>query len=305
MQVAASDPLLLLLAALLLDAALGDPPILYRYVPHPVALLGRLIGFFDRRLNRDTRAESERRWRGALVVVVVVATAALAGWLIHALARGWRWGWIVEIVAAAVLLAQRSLYEHVRDVAAALATGGVAAGRLAVSRIVGRDPQSLDEHGVSRAAIESLFENFSDGVVAPVFWFVLLGLPGMAAAKAINTLDSMIGHMTPRHRAFGEAAARLDTAMNYVPARLAGLIVVVAAAAAPGGDPGKAFHVMRRDAAKHPSTPAGRKPRRRARWVWRSRVPAATATSWSTMSGWATAAHAPPRRTSGWPCRFT
>ena len=257
MFLARVDPLFLLLAALALDAAIGDPPWLYRHVPHPVALLGRLISFFDRRLNRESRAETERRWRGALVVLVVAGIAAAVGWGIHALARTWRWGWIVEIVAASTLVAQRSLFEHVRDVAAGLASGGLAGGRAAVAKIVGRDPQSLDEHGVCRAAIESLFENFSDGVVAPVFWFVVLGLPGLAAAKAINTLDSMIGHLTPRHRAFGEAAARLDTAVNFVPARLAGVVIAAASAIAPSSGPLASLRVMWRDGAKHRSVNAG------------------------------------------------
>jgi adenosylcobinamide-phosphate synthase len=257
MPIVPPDPLLMLLLALVIDAAIGDPPIIYRHVPHPVALLGRVIAFFDRRLNRETRGENERRVRGALVVVVVVVLAAAVGWAVHELALAWRWGWVVEVIAATMLLAQRSLYDHVREVAGALGGGGLAAGRIAVARIVGRDPQSLDEHGVCRAAIESLFENFADGVVAPVFWFVLLGLPGMAAAKAINTLDSMLGHMTPRYRAFGEAAARLDTAMNYVPARIAGFVIIAATAAVPGGSPATALRVMWRDASKHRSVNAG------------------------------------------------
>lgn len=251
------DPLLLLLAALALDAAVGDPHWLYSRVPHPVALLGRLIGFFDRRLNRDNRGEQARRWRGVLVVAVVTALAAALGWLIRALALASRWGWVLELAAAAVLVAQRSLYEHVRDVARGLSLGGLAGGRTAVGRIVGRDPESLDEHGICRAAIESLAENFSDGVVAPVFWFVILGLPGMAAAKAVNTLDSMIGHLNDRYRAFGEAAARLDTAVNYLPARLSGLLLATAAAIAPGGNPAAALRAMRRDAAGHRSVNAG------------------------------------------------
>ncbi len=251
------DPLLLLLLAIVLDAAIGDPPWLYRHIAHPIAVLGRLIGFLDRRLNRENRGETERRWRGVLVVTVVTTIAAFGGWLIQALARGTRWGWVVEVIAAAVLLAQRSLYDHVRDVARGLADGGVAGGRAAVGRIVGRDPQSLDEHGVCRAAIESLAENFSDGVVAPVLWFALLGLPGMAAAKAVNTMDSMIGHLNTRYRAFGEAAARLDTAMNFLPARLSGLLLAAAAAVAPDGNPAAALRVMWRDGAKHRSVNAG------------------------------------------------
>jgi adenosylcobinamide-phosphate synthase len=156
-----------------------------------------------------------------------------------------------------VLVAQRSLYDHVFAVCRALESGGVAAGRAAVSRIVGRDPNSLDEYAVARAGIESLFENFSDGVVAPAFWYLLLGLPGLFAYKAVNTLDSMIGHRSPRYLDFGAFAARLDTAANYLPARLSGLIVVAAALVVPQGSPRAALKITLRDARKHRSVNAG------------------------------------------------
>ncbi len=253
----AVNPFIILLAALMLDAVVGDMRPLFRIVPHPVAALGRLIGVLDRRLNRDIRTREARRVRGAIVVVFVVGIAAGAGWLLLVLARQVTWGWLIELFVVAVLLAQRSLYDHVFAVCRGLETGGVAAGREAVRHIVGRDPQSLDAHGVARAGIESLFENFSDGVVAPAFWYVLLGLPGILAYKAVNTLDSMIGHRTPRYLAFGEAAARLDTAANFVPARLAAVIIAIAAAVVPNGNPAAAFRTMFRDARKHRSVNAG------------------------------------------------
>src|SRR5262249_56883866 len=135
----------------------------------------------------------------------------------------------VEALVIGILLAQRGLYEHVAVVAMALDQGGLAAGREAVRHIVERDPTRLEEHGVARAAIESLAENFSDGVVAPVFWYLLFGLPGLFAYKMANTLDSMIGHRTEQYRAFGWAAARFDDLVNLVPARLSGLLLVIAA----------------------------------------------------------------------------
>src|SRR5262249_33939953 len=155
------------------------------------------------------------------------------GLALEAIFRAWRWGWLAEIFVIAILVAQRSLYDRVRDVATALSEKGLEAGRDAVRHIVGRDPQSLDAHGVSRAAIESLAENMSDGVVAPVFWTLILGLPGLFAYKTANTLDSMIGHKTPRYAAFGWAAARFDDLVNLAPARLTGLLIALAAAIAP------------------------------------------------------------------------
>ncbi len=253
----AADPLLLLVAGLVIDALFGDMPVLFRYVPHPVILAGRAIASFDRRLNRETRSEASRRERGIVTVVVLVGGAALLGQIIERVCRGSLVGAAVEAVLIAVLVAQRSLCEHVAAVAAALATGGLAGGRNAVRHIVGRDPMSLDAHGVARAALESLAENFSDGVVAPVFWYLLLGLPGLFAYKMANTLDSMIGHRTPRYRAFGWAAARLDDALNTVPAPLSGALFAMAAIFAKNCRPGHALAIMLRDGRKHQSPNAG------------------------------------------------
>lgn len=251
------DPLIILLLGLVLDALVGDMPALFHVVPHPVAVVGRLIGFLDRRLNRETRDDATRASRGALVAGFVAILAALAGWAVLSFTRRFAGGWLIELFLVTVLVAQRSLYDHVLLVARGLEHGGVRAGRLAVSHIVGRDPDSLDEHGIARAALESLFENFADGVVAPAFWYLVAGLPGLFVAKAVNTLDSMIAHRSPRYRAFGATAARLDTAMNFVPARLAGVIIGLAAAFVPRGSPNRAFRVMFDDAKKHRSVNAG------------------------------------------------
>lgn len=254
---AGPDPLLILLLAIAFDAILGDPPWLYRALPHPVVILGRGIDWLDRRLNRETAANVARRGAGALAVLILVGAAVATGWILSAAFAHLPFGWVLEGLAMSSLVAQKSLYDHVAAVAQGLEQGGLEGGRKAVSLIVGRDPESLDDAGVARAAIESLAENFSDGVVAPLFWAALFGLPGLLAYKAVNTADSMIGHRTPRHEAFGWAAARLDDLVNLVPARLAGLLIVAAALMLPGARAGKALHAMRRDAPKHRSPNAG------------------------------------------------
>jgi adenosylcobinamide-phosphate synthase len=252
-----ADRLLLLAAGLAVDAWLGDMPGLFAHVPHPVVLAGRAIAFFDRKLNRKIRSDASRRARGAITVAVLVAGAACIGFAIAWLCRGSLLGAGAEILLIAVLVAQRSLFEHVAACGRALAYGGLDAGREAVRHIVGRDPASLDAHGVARAAIESLAENFSDGVVAPVFWYLVLGLPGLFAYKMANTLDSMIGHLTPHYRAFGWAAARLDDYANWVPARISGMLIAAAALFSRNGRPTRSLAIMLRDARKHRSPNAG------------------------------------------------
>ena len=232
----------MLILALMLDALIGDPDRLWRRLPHPVVLMGRLIGTLDRALNRG----SGRRARGALALALMLVPAAGLGAAIAALPDGG----LAETLLAAVLLAQKSLMRHVGAVATALHQGPEA-GRAAVAKIVGRDTAALTGTGIARAAIESAAENFSDGVIAPAFWFALLGLPGMLAYKMLNTADSMIGHRTPRHADFGWAAARLDDLANWIPARLCGLLI------AAGGLSLRALAVMWRDAPKHRSPNAG------------------------------------------------
>jgi adenosylcobinamide-phosphate synthase len=251
-----ADLCLVLLLALALDAALGDPRWFYATVPHPVAMIGRLVAWGDRALNDERAGEGARVLRGALLATAVVLLAAATGWVLAAALQGLPGGWLVEAVLASTLIAFRGLYDHAAAVAEGLERGP-AEGRAAVAHIVGRDPGSLDGPGVARAAVESIAENFSDGVVAPAFWYLLLGLPGLCAYKAVNTLDSMIGHRTPRHLAFGRIAARLDDAANWIPARLAGALIVLAAALLPGARAGAAWHAMRRDAPRHRSPNAG------------------------------------------------
>jgi adenosylcobinamide-phosphate synthase len=254
---ATPDTAWILLLAMAVDAAIGDTPWSWRGLRHPVVLIGWLIGWLDRLWNRASDAEARRKLAGVVAVLLIVTISAGIGWLIRVVLHVLPFGWIIEALLMSALVAQHSLYVHVAAVAEGLERAGLPGGRAAVAHIVGRDPESLDSAGVSRAALESLAENFSDGVVAPLFWGVLLGLPGMLAYKAINTTDSMIGHRTKRHRAFGWAAARLDDLVNLAPARIAGALLALAALVLPGASASRAFGAMARDAAKHRSPNAG------------------------------------------------
>lgn len=237
--------------ALAIDAALGWPARLYARIGHPVTWIGALIAALDQRWNRGGRWR--RRLLGGLCVAVVLAAAALPALAVQALLPAGSAGLLLGAALAWPLIAARSLHDHVAAVARPLAMGDLPAARAAVAMIVGRDPARLDAAGVARAALESLAENASDGVVAPLFWGAVLGLPGIAGYKALNTLDSMIGHRTPRHEDFGKTAARLDDLANLIPARLTGLALALAAArAAPG-----ALRAMVRDARRHRSPNAG------------------------------------------------
>jgi adenosylcobinamide-phosphate synthase len=248
--------LFVVIAALAFDALIGDPDWLWRRLPHPVALIGALIGYLDRKLNREDRSQQQRKSAGIAGTAITVAMAGLLGFLIQMTLQQIPAGHIALALIASVFIAQRSLYQHVARVRSAFAEGGLAAARDSVAMIVGRDPEQLDEAGVCRAAIESCAENFSDGVVAPVFWLALLGLPGLIAYKAINTADSMIGHRTERHESFGWAAARLDDLVNLVPARLSALLLAIAAPIA-SGSISASLKVIRRDASRHRSPNAG------------------------------------------------
>lgn len=251
-----SDAALILLVALALDAAVGDPPWLYRAVGHPVAWIGAAVEAIERRANDLALLRGNRIVRGLAATVALPVAAFVLGRGIELLLAALTGGWLLEAALASALIAGRGLFDHVAAVARGLERG-LGDGRAAVARIVGRDPESLDEAGVARAAAESAAENFSDGVVAPAFWFLLLGLGGLFAYKTINTLDSMIGHRDARFEAFGKAAARLDDLVNWLPARLAGLLIVAGACFRPDADPGRAWATMRRDAPKHRSPNAG------------------------------------------------
>ncbi len=247
----------ILLVALAFDALIGDPRWLYRIVPHPVVLIGACIGWLDRAFNREAANEAARRRAGIAACIFLVLLSAAIGVAIEHILQRVTHGWLIKALIISVFLAQNSLYSHVAAVLRGVVVGGIAGGRAAVSRIVGRDPESLDEAGICRAALESLAENFSDGVVAPAFWALVFGLPGILVYKTVNTADSMIGHKSPRHLSFGWAAARLDDLLNFGPARIAGLLIVGAAIFTPGARPTDGFHAMMRDARRHRSPNAG------------------------------------------------
>ena len=256
MNLSASLPLLVL--ALTVEAAFGYPQRFYAAIGHPVTWIGRLIGWLDRGLNREVASFAARKAMGVLALVLLLAvTIALSGLFQRLCLSFGLLGLIPLALIASTLIAQRSLYEHVARVAEGLECGGLEGGRRAVSMIVGRNPQTLDEAGVSRAAIESLAENFSDGIVAPALWLGAGGLPGIAAYKAINTADSMIGHRTPRHLAFGWAAARLDDLVNLPASRLTALLLIVSAMLDRNADATGAWRALRRDAGQHRSPNAG------------------------------------------------
>jgi adenosylcobinamide-phosphate synthase len=241
-----------LAVAMAIDAVLGWPDVLFARIGHPVTWLGRLIAALDQRCNREAYSPLVRRAAGAVAAAAVIALAAGVGWAVQSVVDvGWGRTMLVGVIAWP-FVALRSLYDHVAAVARPLKAGDLDAARLAVAKIVGRDPALLDEAGVARAAIESLAENTSDGVVAPVFWGALFGLPGILGYKAVNTLDSMIGHRTARHESFGWAAARIDDIANFIPARVTGLLFALVAPR-----PTKAASCMMQDARQHRSVNAG------------------------------------------------
>lgn len=242
----------IMLLALVIDAVLGWPAAIHARIGHPVTWIGALITALDQRFNRETDSGGVRRMAGAGVAISVIALVAAVAWACASmLPKGWV-GLLLAAILVWPLVAARSMHDHVAAVARPLLAGDLASARQAVSMIVGRDPSQLDAAGVARAATESLAENTSDGIVAPLFWGVIFGLPGIAAYKAINTLDSMIGHRTQRHRAFGWAAARIDDVVNLIPARLTAVLF-----AAVSARPRIALATMWRDAGRHRSPNAG------------------------------------------------
>jgi adenosylcobinamide-phosphate synthase len=239
----------LLALSLVLEACLGYPQWIYARIGHPVVWIGTVIEILERRWNDPSRSDGTRRWLGILAVTIAAGAAAAIGWVIQAGAQRLPLGSLIIALVATTGLAQRSLYLHVRDVLQPLMLGDLQSARLAVAHIVGRDTADLTHAGVAAAALESLAESFNDGVVAPAFWLLIGGLPGLFAYKALNTADSLIGHREPRWRMFGWAAARTDDVANLLPARIAGLLLALAG--------GGGVRIMIRDASKHASPNAG------------------------------------------------
>ncbi|MCE2575125.1 adenosylcobinamide-phosphate synthase CbiB [Komagataeibacter sp. FNDCR2] len=241
------------------DAAIGYPQALVRRIGHPVIWIGRLIDRLDTNLNRPDLSPARRRANGFVAAGLIVALPTLSAMVLERLVKRMLPRWLalpVTALLASTLVAQRSLHDHVLAVARS-AEESLPAARHAVSHIVGRDPELLDEAGVLRAATETLAENFSDGIVAPLFWMAAGGLPGAVFYKSANTADSMIGHRTPKHEAFGYAAARLDDLVNLPASRLSALWIILAAATMRGMDAGGALRILRRDATTHRSPNAG------------------------------------------------
>lgn len=241
-----------MVVALAVDAALGWPAAVHARVGHPVTWLGRLIAFIDNGWNRASDSPGVRRVKGAIACLAVVSAVVVPAAMAQSVLPSSWIGTVLLGLLAWPLVASRSLYEHVAAVAAPLEAGDRPGARHAVSMIVGRNTEALEDAAIARAAIESLAENASDGIVAPMFWGALLGLPGVAGYKAINTLDSMIGHRTPRHAAFGWASARLDDVANFVPARITAMLFALVSS-----NPRSVLSVVRRDARRHRSPNAG------------------------------------------------
>jgi adenosylcobinamide-phosphate synthase len=242
---------------MMIELCAGYPQALSHAIGHPVTWIGRLIAALDRLLNRDTADAYRRRGAGIVAILLLLGIVGAIAFVVERELLRLPFGLIAVAVVASTLIAQRSLHQHVADVATALEQGGVIAGRAAVAKIVGRDVGALDAAGVARAAIESLAENFSDAVVAPVLWMAIAGLPGAALYKAINTADSMIGHHTPRHEAFGWAAAKLDDLVNLPASRLSALLLVAAAMLSKNAAAAAAWRAVLRDASRHRSPNAG------------------------------------------------
>jgi adenosylcobinamide-phosphate synthase len=246
----------LALFAMLIELCIGYPERLVRVIGHPVTWIGALIGGLDRLFSRDM-TPALRRLAGILAVAIALSVVAAITFVVQWQLLRLPFGIVSVAVLASALIAQRSLHRYVANVASALERQDLDACRKAVSHIVGRDTARLDRAGIARAAIESLAENFSDGIVAPVFWLVVAGLPGAALYKAINTADSMIGHRTPRYADFGWAAARLDDLVNLPASRFAALLLILASVLCNDASAGAAWRAVRRDAARHRSPNAG------------------------------------------------
>ena len=250
-------PVIIMIIAILLDWIFGDMRWLFNFIWHPIVIIGKLIGFFDKKLNRHDRSNNSRMLRGLIVVILITSLSGLSAVIITNLIIDLQFNWLIEAFIISILLAARSLYTHAHAVGIQLKNNGIVAGRKAVSHLVGRETKSLDKHAVLRAAIESMAENFADGVVAPIFWYLLFGLPGLFIYKSVNTLDSMIGYKNIQYKDFGMVAARLDDILNLIPARIAGSLFILASVFIPTANPYNSLKIMWKFAGRHASPNAG------------------------------------------------
>jgi adenosylcobinamide-phosphate synthase len=242
--------------ALVIEYFVGYPQSLQRAIGHPVEWIGKLIAYLDEGLNDPDSEDNDQRNQGIFAVVALCIAVGVPAFLLERLLLSFHYGWIINTLLATAFIAQKSLRDHVTAVARTLPQSIVAA-RKEVAKIVGRDPSTLDESGVAKAALESLAENTADGITAPIFWFAIAGLPGIVIYKAINTADSMIGHKSEKYLHFGWAAAKLDDLVNLPASRLTGLLFAGAAWLKSKTRAQAALNAMWRDASKHQSPNAG------------------------------------------------
>ncbi len=250
-------PIIIIITAIVIDWICGDMRWLFDFCNHPIVIIGKLIGFFDKKLNRHDRSNNNRMLRGLIVVILITSLSGIIAVIADKLINNLSFNWLIEAFIISILLAGRSLYAHVYVVGSELKNNGLIAGRKAVSHIVGRDTKSLDKYAISRAAIETLAENFADGVIAPIFWYLFFGLPGLFIYKSVNTMDSMIGYKNIHYKDFGMVAARLDDILNIIPARISGCLLILASIFTPKANPYNSLKIMWNYANHHASPNAG------------------------------------------------
>ncbi len=251
------DPMILLLLAMAVDAYIGSFRLFSRLIFHPVNLIEKLIHFFDARLNREKRTQKDRAVRGFVSVMFVIVICIVAGGAIAWLSRNHEWGWLLEFSLVVSLINQRDPFNRVLKVEKVLRDDSLEAARRSLAQVARRDPSQLDDYGIARTAIEALSKKYSTGVIAPMFWYVLFGLPGILVYKAVNIMDGLIGYKDIKYQSFGFSAARIDDILNIIPARLAGLFLCAAAIFSPTAHPSQGFKTMLRDVGKHRSLNAG------------------------------------------------
>ena len=246
-----------LILAMGFDGLIGDPKWIYNRIPHPVTWMAMLLMKGEAFLNHQDRSRFAKQFLGLIWILLCVTICLYIAFFIQNFLSGFDQTGIILALLSSIFLAYRSLIDHVGDVEKELFNKDVVKARIKVAKIVGRETSKLDKSDITRATIESLAENFSDGVVAPVFWFLIVGFPGVVAYKMINTADSMIGNRSERFEDFGMASAKIDDVVNYVPARITALLLMLAAGISRVGDVKSGFVTVNNDHKLHASPNAG------------------------------------------------